>query len=124
MPYTKSKVRKPFDRHEQRTALEKRVGKTDMFTATFVKYGYSNGHHERNILISGVKDSRNKFVARHIWLPLTDDIKAQRLDFGDRFEFEGTTAKYEKGVVTDNLIYEDFTITNPLNAQKIGSVSF
>lgn len=124
MPYTKSRERKVRNQYEKRDNLAKVVGKTDYFTATFVKYSWSINSHERKILVTGVKDSQNRFVAKHIWLPLTDDIKDQQLDYGDRFEFQGTPSLYEKGIITDNLIYEDFTITNPTNAQKIGRAQF
>jgi hypothetical protein len=124
VPYAKSRERKYRNQHEKRDCLSKIVGKTDCFTATFVKYSWSNGSHERKILITGVKDSQNRYVAQHIWLPLTEEIRSQHLDFGDRFEFVGTIVKYEKGTITDNLIYEDFTIADPVQVQKIGIASF
>lgn len=124
MPYAKSRIRKSHNQHEKRDNLARLVGKPDFYTATFIRYGYDVAHRERKILVSGVKNSAGQFITKHVWLPLTDEIVDQNLNFGDRFEFVGVPTKYEKGTITDGIVYEAFTITNPTNAQKIGRAQF
>lgn len=124
MPYAKSKTLKPYKQHDNRDILSKNVGKPDYFTGTFVKFGYDVAHHERKVLATGIVNSVGQLVTRHLWLPLTEEIKLLNLNFGDKFEFQGTPIRYEKGRIEYDLIYESFTISNPTNVSKIGKAYF
>lgn len=126
MVYSKSRTLKQRKR-EDRSHLVKREGKIDCFKATFIKLGHSE--EGQKVLVATVTDSANRRVAKHMWLPLTEEIENLGLSFGERFEFVGTINRYVKGTLYDtnpdeDYLFVDFAIGNLSNFAKIGWSEF
>jgi hypothetical protein len=81
-----------------REKLAKMLGKREVFSAVFEKYGKKSGWKGPvdTILLADIK-CNEEAVADHVWMTVGKRFSEAVLTPGDRIEFKATVARYEKG---------------------------
>ena len=110
-----------------REELKDLVNTTNTFYGTFVQLGIKKnriGHKLRTLLLEHITDSRNNYLATHVWFSYTREFKALKLEPGDRVEFVSKVVEYLKGYRggyygKKNYLANDFAFDHPTSVKVV-----
>lgn len=82
-----------------RTQLAKWEGTSDVFRATFARYGsrtLTNGGKTLTVLLIALTDARGSFVADHLWFSEYKPFMPLMMESGQRIQFRATVETYQR----------------------------
>ncbi|HEX8653062.1 MAG TPA: hypothetical protein VF708_19755 [Pyrinomonadaceae bacterium] len=90
------------------------------FRGRFSRFGQrtSGGYVKHMALLVCVTDAKGNEMTDHLWLNLTERVKALDLKPGDVIEFDARVRDYTKGYYDNRR--RDYKLNNPTNFVKIG----